>query len=321
MISEFDLITKYFTRPAKNADLGVGDDCALLRQQADFQTAISTDMLVSGTHFFPDTDPEQLGHKSLAVNLSDLAAMGATPVAFTLAISMQQSDENWIRPFSQGMLALADKHQCELIGGDTTRGPLNICITVFGQIPTGQSLRRDAAQAGDDIWISGTIGDARLALAHMRNELTLPESDFQKVLPRMQKPTPRVELGTALRGIAHSALDLSDGLLGDLSHILDASNVGASLNTDAMPISDILAQQDERWKLQCTLGGGDDYELCFTAPENNRDLILEAGKKAGVPVTRVGKIEAESGIRLYNAAGPLDRGSIRSFDHFASQKK
>lgn len=321
MISEFDLITKYFTRPAKNAYLGVGDDCALLKQKTGFQTAISTDMLVSGTHFFPDTDPEQLGHKSLAVNLSDLAAMGATPVAFTLAISMEKSDEDWIRPFSQGMLALADKHQCELIGGDTTRGPLNICITVFGEIPAGQSLRRDAAKVGDDIWISGTIGDARLALGHMRNELTLTDEEFQLVIPRMQKPTPRVELGSALRNIGHAALDLSDGLLGDLSHILDASHVGASINTDSLPISETLAKQTERWKLQCTLGGGDDYELCFTAPEANREAVLEAGRKAGVAVTRVGKIEAETGIRLFNAAGPLDRGNIRSFDHFASQKK
>ncbi len=321
MISEFDLITKYFTRPAKRADLGVGDDCALIRQKTGFQTAISTDMLVSGTHFFPDTDPEQLGHKSLAVNLSDLAAMGATPVAFTLAVSMPQSDEAWIRPFSQGMLALADKHQCELIGGDTTRGPLNICITVFGEIPTGQSLRRDAAMAGDDIWISGTIGDARLALGHMRHELTLTDEAFQRVIPRMQKPTPRVELGTTLRNIAHAALDLSDGLLGDLTHILDASHVGASINTDLLPMSETLAKQDERWQLQCTLGGGDDYELCFTAPESHQEAVLDAARKAGVAVTRIGKIETSAGIRLFNATGPLDQGSIRSFDHFASQKK
>ncbi len=321
MISEFDLIAKYFTRPVSKADLGVGDDCALLRQTDGMQTAISTDMLVSGTHFFPDTDPEQLGHKALAVNLSDLAAMGATPAAFTLAVSMQTSDEAWIAPFAKGILALADKHQCELIGGDTTRGPLNICITVFGQIPTGQALRRDGARIGDDIWVSGTLGDARLALAHMRQELILPENQFRQILPRMQKPTPRVELGIALRNIVHAALDLSDGLLGDLSHILDASHVGASLNTDALPISDTLKHQDEKWRLQCTLGGGDDYELCFTAPETKRTLVLEAAQQAGVPVTCIGKIEQEAGIRLFNAAGPLDRIGIRSFDHFASPKK
>ena len=321
MISEFDLIAKYFTRPAVKADLGVGDDCALLRQTTGMQTAISTDMLVSGTHFFPDTDPEQLGHKTLAVNLSDLAAMGATPTACTLAIAMQEPNEPWIAAFAKGILALADQHQCELIGGDTTRGPLNICITVFGQIPTGQALRRDGAKAGDDIWISGTIGDARLALAHMRQELTLPDKQFHQVLPRMQKPTPRVELGIALRNIAHAALDLSDGLLGDLTHILDASHVGASLNTDDFPISSILQQQNEKWRLQCTLGGGDDYELCFTAPPEKRKQVQEAAKQAGVPVTRVGSIEPQSGIRLFNSAGPMNHTGIRSFDHFASLQK
>lgn len=321
MISEFDLITKYFTRPTFKADLGVGDDCALLKQTANLQTAISTDMLVSGTHFFPDTDPEQLGHKSLAVNLSDLAAMGATPVAFTLALSLPKSDENWIAPFAKGMLALADKYQCELIGGDTTRGPLNICITIFGQIPVGQSLQRHMAQPNDDIWISGTIGDARLALAHMRKELILPEQVFQQVLPRMQQPMPRVELGTHLRNIAHAALDLSDGLLGDLSHILDASHVGASINTDNLPTSSILAQQSESWRFQCALGGGDDYELCFTAPEEKRALVIDAGIRTGIPVTRIGKIESTPGIRLFNSNGPVNIGNIHSFDHFISSKK
>ena len=321
MISEFDLIAKYFARPVSKADLGAGDDCALLRQTTGLQTAISTDMLVSGTHFFPDTDPEELGHKSLAVNLSDLAAMGAAPVAFTLAVAMPTSNEAWIAPFAKGILALADKHQCELIGGDTTCGPLNICITVFGQIPTGQAIRRDAAKVGDDIWVSGTLGDARLALAHMRKELILPENQFLQVLPRMQKPTPRVELGIALRNIAHAALDLSDGLLGDLTHILDASHAGASLNTDAIPISNILQQQDQVWRLQCTLGGGDDYELCFTAPPEKQEQVLDAARQAGVPVTCIGKIEQQPGIRLSNAAGPLEHTGISSFDHFASLKK
>lgn len=321
MISEFDLIAKYFKRPAARADLGVGDDCALLRQTTGMQTAISTDMLVSGTHFFPDTDPEQLGHKALAVNLSDLAAMGATPTACTLAVAMQAPDESWIAAFAKGILTLADRYQCELIGGDTTRGPLNICITVFGQIPAGQALRRDGAKAGDDIWISGTIGDARLALAHLRQELTLPQDQFQQVLPRLQKPMPRVELGIALRNIAHAALDLSDGLLGDLGHILDASHAGAAINTDDLPISGILRQQDEKWRLQCTLGGGDDYELCFTAPVEKREQVLEAARLSHTPVTRIGSIDPQPGIRLYNAAGPLARTGIHSFDHFATPEK
>ena len=321
MISEFDLIAKYFAKPATKADLGVGDDCALLRQTSGMQMAISTDMLVSGTHFFPDTDPKQLGHKSLAVNLSDLAAMGAQPIACTLAVSMPASDETFIAPFAEGLLALANQHGCELIGGDTTRGPLNICITVFGQIPTGQALRRDAAKPGDEIWVSGTLGDARLALAHMRQELQLEETQFQRVLPRMLKPTPRVELGIALRGIAHAALDLSDGLLGDLTHILGASHVGASINTDWIPMSKVLAMQETSWRYQCTLGGGDDYELCFTAPPEKHDQVIESGKRAGVTVTHIGNIEEETGLKLYNASGTLHQDNIRSFDHFAAQKK
>lgn len=321
MISEFDLIAKYFTKPASRADLGVGDDCALIRQSGNFQTAISTDMLVSGTHFFPDTNPELLGHKALAVNLSDLAAMGALPMAFTLAISLPISNENWIALFAKGLLALADQYQCELIGGDTTRGPLNICITVFGQIPTGQALRRDGAKTGDDIWISGTIGDARLALAHMRQELVLSDNQFRQILPHMQKPAPRVELGIALRQIAHAALDLSDGLLGDLSHILDASHVGASLNIDSLPISNILRQQNVSWQLQCALGGGDDYELCFTASPKSREQVIKTARQIGVPVTLIGRIESQPGIRLFNAAGPLSHTNIRSFDHFVTPKK
>lgn len=321
MISEFDLIAKYFKRPAIKADLGVGDDCALLRQVTGMQTAISTDMLVSGTHFFPDTDPEQLGHKALAVNLSDLAAMGATPTACTLAVAMQEPDEAWIAAFAKGILALADRYQCELIGGDTTRGPLNICITVFGQIPAGQALRRDGAKAGDDIWVSGTLGDARLALAHLRHELTLPEGQFHQVLPRLQKPMPRVGLGIALRNIAHAALDLSDGLLGDLGHILNASHAGAAINTSQLPVSAILQQQDEKWRLQCTIGGGDDYELCFTAPVEKREQVLEAARLSDTPVTRIGSIESQPGIRLYNADGLLVHTGIHSFDHFATPEK
>lgn len=316
MPSEFDLIARYFTKPVKNAALGIGDDCALLLPTQGTKIAISTDMLVSGTHFFPDTDPRQLGHKSLAVNLSDLAAMGATPIAFTLALSLPKADEAWLKPFSEGLFALADLHQCELIGGDTTRGPLNICITVFGQIPFGQAIRRDKAQPGDDIWVSGTIGDARLALAHCMHETVLNDDDFRQVLPRLQMPTPRVTLGIALRNIASAALDLSDGLLGDLSHILDASGVGATLNVDILPISSIVARQPEQLRMVCALGGGDDYELCFTAPVANRNDVLEVSLKSGVPVTRIGYIENELGLRLRNNKGDPVSFSQHSFDHF-----
>ena len=249
MLSEFDLISKYFKKPAVSASLGIGDDCALLVPTPGTQMAISTDMLVSGTHFFPDTDPRQLGHKSLAVNLSDLAAMGARPVAFTLALSLPSPDEPWLKSFSEGLFSMADICRCELIGGDTTRGPLNICITVFGEVPVGQALRRDKAQYGDDIWISGSIGDARLALAHCLEEIELKPEEVKAVVPNLQMPIPRVALGMELRKIAHAALDLSDGLMGDLNHILDASNVGATINVDALPISPVLAKQPRERQL------------------------------------------------------------------------
>lgn len=321
MLSEFDLISKYFKKPDVSASLGIGDDCALLIPTPGTQMAISTDMLVSGTHFFPDTDPRQLGHKSLAVNLSDLAAMGARPVAFTLALSLPSPDENWLKAFSEGLFSLADIFRCELIGGDTTRGPLNICITVFGEIPVGQALRRDKAQYGDDIWISGSIGDARLALAHSLEEIELKPDEFKAVIPHLLMPIPRVALGMELRKIAHAALDLSDGLTGDLNHILEASNVGATINVDALPISPVLAKQPRQRQLHCALSGGDDYELCFTAPVSMRSRILEASTRTGVPVTRIGYIENEKGLRFKNSACECQQLSFTSFDHFSTAKK
>lgn len=234
-MSEFDLIARYFTRPTPRAALGVGDDCALLRPTPGTQLAISCDMLVEGRHFFADVDPAALGHKALAVNLSDLAACGATPVAFTLALALPQADETWLAPFAHGLLALADAHGCELIGGDTTKGPLNICITVFGEVPVvngkSQALLRSGAQVGDDLYVSGTLGDARLALDALRGTIALPADLLAQARQRLERPTPRVALGQALRGVASAALDISDGLLGDLQHILKASGVGATIDT------------------------------------------------------------------------------------------
>ncbi|RZT41121.1 thiamine-phosphate kinase [Cupriavidus agavae] len=317
-LSEFDLIRRFFTRPVRKAALGVGDDCALVEPRPGHQIAISTDMLVSGRHFFPDVPPRALGHKALAVNLSDLAAMGAEPRAFTLALALPDSDPAWLEPFAAGMLALADDHGCELIGGDTTRGPLTISITVFGDVPARHALRRDAARPGDDIWISGTLGDARLALGDCRGEWLLPEPDFSVVRPRMDTPTPRVALGMALRGVAHAALDISDGLIGDLGHILARSSVGAIVDVDALPRSAILSDQPLACQRECVLAGGDDYELCFTAPIGAREAIADISRQLGLPLTRVGSITPEAGLRIVDGTGSPLRYSGLSFDHFAA---
>lgn len=324
MLSEFDLIAQFFTRPlphdqhANRVALGIGDDCALINPSAGMQLAISCDMLVEGRHFFSNADPEKLGHKSLAVNLSDLAAMGAKPLAFTLALALPEANAAWLAPFAQGLFAIADQYDCALIGGDTTKGPLNICITVFGELPAGQALRRAAAQAGDDIWVSGTLGDARLALAAYNNETALDTATLASAATRLHTPTPRVALGLALRGIAHAAIDISDGLIGDLGHILETSRLGATLDVDALPAGPMLEMQLPDIQRRFTLAGGDDYELCFTAAVAQRNAILAAAQAAGTPVTRVGTIEASSGLRLIDATGkPLDL-RLTSFDHFTS---
>jgi thiamine-monophosphate kinase len=331
-MGEFDLIKQYFTRPTPKAVLGVGDDCALLQPNPGMQLAISTDMLVSERHFFADVDPRALGHKALAVNLSDLAACGASPLAFTLALALPQADPAWLAPFSQGLLALADAHGCELIGGDTTKGPLNICITVFGEVTQGQALLRSGAQAGDDIYVSGSVGDANLALAHMQRQSTtpLPPETFAQARLRLEQPTPRLALGMALRGIANAAADISDGLLGDLGHILERSGVGATLDTStalhllaAYPaLAAATAPSDapalQRALLKHVLSGGDDYELVFTAPVAQAAAVQAAARTSQTPVTRIGRIEAQSGLRLIDGNGqPMDL-HLQSFDHFGS---
>jgi thiamine-monophosphate kinase len=323
MLSEFDLIKQYFQRARAghaNTVLGIGDDCALLQPTPGRQMAISSDMLVEGRHFFAGADARMLGHKSLAVNLSDLAAMGAKPTAFTLALALPEANRDWLAGFSAGLFALADAHDCELIGGDTTKGPLTICITVFGELAPGQALRRDAAKVGDDVWISGTLGDARLALAAYWNEHALTTAQLDLAAPRMHLPTPRVALGRALaeQGLAHAALDISDGLIGDLGHILAASKVGATLDADALPAGPVLATRDQALRRRFTVAGGDDYELCFTAPVHQRAAILAAGAASATPVTRVGTIDALPGLRWTDAQGAaLDLG-LRGWDHFTS---
>ena len=319
MLSEFDLIKQYFVRPVPGrATLGIGDDCALLTPAPGMQTAISSDMLVEGRHFFAGEHARRLGHKSLAVNLSDLAAMGARPVAFTLALALPAADRDWLEGFSSGLFALADAHGCELIGGDTTKGPLNICITVFGEVAPSRALRRSAARAGDDIWVSGTLGDARLALAGRLGELELAPEAQAAAGARLYTPTPRVALGMLLagRGLAHAAIDISDGLVGDLGHILEKSHVGATLNADALPAGPVLASQPVALRRAFTAAGGDDYEICFTAPAANRDAIRAAGEACGTPVTRIGRIEDAAGLRWTDAAGAPLALELSSFDHF-----
>jgi thiamine-monophosphate kinase len=332
-MGEFDLIERYFKRPARQAALGVGDDCALLQPRPGTQLAISSDMLVEGRHFLSTVDPFKLGHKALAVNLSDLAACGAQPLAFTLALALPRADEAWLAPFSQGLLALADAHGCELIGGDTTQGPLNICITVFGEVPVvngrSQALLRSGAQPGDDLYVSGSVGDARLALEVFRGTVSVPAPLFDAARLRMEQPTPRVALGLALRGLATSAIDISDGLLGDLGHILKQSGVGATVDTE-VAINLIAAYAystgasgsfdpkitQEQW-LDWALAGGDDYELLFTAPPAARAQVAAAALACQTRVTHIGHISQERGLRLVDGDGQLIPNRYSSFDHFA----
>jgi thiamine-monophosphate kinase len=318
-MGEFDLITRYFKRPATRSPLGVGDDCALLAPAPGMQLAVSSDMLVEGRHFLSTVEPARLGHKALAVNLSDLAACGARPLAFTLALALPGIDEHWLEGFSRGLFALADEHGCELVGGDTTRGPLNICITVFGEVPAGAALLRSGARAGDDIWVSGTLGDARLALEVFRGTIALPADVFAQARMRMEQPTPRVALGQALRGIASSAVDVSDGLVGDLGHILGSSQVGATLDVDAA-VGTVAAAGTTGLGTEmlrtCALSGGDDYELVFTAPPSARAAVEQAGKDSATRVTRIGRIEADAGLRIVDASGAQVAQRFGSFDHF-----
>jgi len=334
-LGEFDLIWRFFKAGSESMAqtqtdqvlLGIGDDCALLQPDAAQNLAVTSDMLVEGRHFFAGANPEWLGHKALAVNLSDLAAMGAKPVGFTLALALPDANADWLAQFSQGLFRLAQQWQCPLIGGDTTQGPLTICITALGHVPSSTAIKRSGAKVGDDIWVSGTLGDARLALGALRNEWSLNPSGLEAVLPRMHEPEPRIALGMQLRGVASSALDVSDGLLGDLRHILKASQVNAEVLIDQLPTSPTLAEQTQDLRRQCAANGGDDYELCFTAPKNKRTEI-ESLSTALLPLTRIGSITsianaAESELILRAANGNVlttaeSMQLMQSFDHFKS---
>ena len=318
MPSEFDLIARFFTRPTPGAVLGVGDDCALLAPTPGMQLAVSSDMLLEGRHFSPQDSPAGIGHKSLAVNLSDLAAMGALPRWATLSIALPGVDEDWLQAFARGFFRIADVHGIELVGGDTTRGALSIAITVIGEVPPGRALQRNSVQAGDEVWVSGQLGSAALALAYRQGRLFMEQIDAAKVLPALYLPQPRVVLGIALRGIAHSAIDISDGLLSDLGHILHASQLGATLEFARVPVAAVTQNYLENPVAQeCVLAGGDDYELCFTAPIDRHDAVLAAGVKAGVTVSCIGRITAQAGLQVLDAQGEPMMIDKTGYDHFA----
>lgn len=327
-MGEFDLIKRFFTRDASAQSpqpaavvLGIGDDCAVLRPTLGTQWCVSSDMLVEGRHFLSTVAPERLGHKALAVNLSDLAACGATPRTFTLALALPRADEAFLAGFARGLFALADAHGIALVGGDTTAGPLNICITVMGEVPAGTALLRSGAKAGDELYVSGSLGDARLALEAFRGTVQLSGEDFAIARRAMEQPQPRLALGQALRGVATSAIDVSDGFVGDLGHVLARSGLGAVVEADALPRGAALSRQPLALQRLCTLAGGDDYELIFSAPPSAREAVLAAAAASGTAVTRVGRLEAVHGLRLQDAQGqvlPADAVPA-SFDHFKSQ--
>jgi thiamine-monophosphate kinase len=316
--SEFDLIARYFAKPTPQAILGPGDDCALLAPSAGMELAITTDMLVAGVHFLPDTDPQQLGWKTLAVNLSDLAAMGAKPRWALLAGSLPDADEQWIAAFAAGLFACAKRYGVDLVGGDTTRGPLNLCITALGEVPAGKALRRDGAQAGDDLWVSGQPGLAALGLAQLQGRAQLPAALATRCISVLQRPLPRIDLGLALQnsGLAHAAIDVSDGLLADLGHILERSGVAAEVFGTQLPY--LPTGADPVLARQCQLGGGDDYELAFAAAPAKRLELAELAARLDLPLWRFGRIVAGTAgaLSLLDENGeplPFDR---KGFDHF-----
>jgi thiamine-monophosphate kinase len=321
MPAEFDLIRRYFTHAAPRTALGIGDDAALIHAGKGQLLAVAADMLVAGRHFFRDVDAESVGHKALAVNLSDMAAMGATPRWATMGIAMPKADARWVAGFSKGFMALARKHGVDLIGGDTTRGPLNICVQIIGEVPARQALRRDGAKAGDDIWVSGTLGDAALAVAAKTKRIKLKPAELKRAQQRLDRPQPRIALGLALRGVARSAIDVSDGLVADLGHICERSKVAAVVALERLPLSPLLRRYRHVPAAQTALlGGGDDYELCFTAPPAKRAAVGRAAAKARTRVTCIGRvIRAPAGacsVAVVDGDGLPLAPARRGFDHF-----
>ena len=329
MPGEFALIDKYFARPTPSAVLGPGDDCALVQPTPGMQLAVTTDMLVAGTHFLPDTDPKNLGWKALAVNLSDLAAMGATPRWVTLAGALPSADESWIAAFAEGFFACAAAYGVDVIGGDTTRGPLNLCITAMGEIVPGAALRRDGAQVGDLIWVSGRPGLAALGLAHLQGRATLPAPWQRLCVAALEKPRPRVALGQRLLGIASAAIDVSDGLLADLGHICERSGCAASVRLVQLPhLRDLTGSGDtydadlRRIALDCQLAGGDDYELCFTAPGRHSLAIAQIAAELELPLWCIGEIvasEKAGAVTVFDPDGKAIDFGHKGYEHFGAE--
>ena len=319
MTSEFDLIRRYFSRPAPHTVLGGGDDCALVRPAAGMLLAVSTDTLVSDVHFFADADPALLGWKSLAVNLSDLAAMGAQPRWATLALTLPAVDESWLAAYADGLYRCAQAYGISLVGGDTTRGKLSLTLTVIGEVPPDSALRRDGAQVGDTVWVSGNPGDAAFALAALQGRIEIDSAKRSVLEARLHTPVPRVALGLALRRLAHSAIDVSDGLLADLGHILVRSECGAVLDYAQLPLSPIVRELTQHPLFdRCVLAGGDDYELCFTAAADAEAEILAIGAGLDVRLTAIGRIVAAPGLQLLDAEGRIMPAAVKGYEHFAS---
>jgi thiamine-monophosphate kinase len=321
-MTEFELIRTFFARQdvaRPDVVAGIGDDAALLQPPAGQQLAVTSDLLVSGVHFLPDADPYSLGHKALAVNLSDLAAMGAEPAWFMLNLALPKADANWLQPFCRGMFQLAREHNVQLVGGDTSRGPLAIAIEAHGFVPPGAALKRSGAKAGDRIYVTGTLGDAALALRQRLGGIRLPENDMAAIAVRLDRPVPRVREGLMLRGIAHSAIDISDGLLADLGHILEMSRVGARISLDKIPVSSVCGAHIHETGWDLVLANGDDYELCFTVPEKHVAALDKLRPACGFH--QIGVIEAEPGLRIVDAAGKPYQPRQSGHDHFAEDKK
>lgn len=318
MTSEFDVIARYFSRPAQHTAVGVGDDAALLACDPAQQLAVSTDSLVEGTHFFADADPYFLGRKVLAVNLSDMAACGAQPRWATLALTLPYVDPLWLERFSAGFFAMADAYAIDLIGGDTTRGPKSATVTILGTVSDSAFIARSGARANDDVWISGTLGDAALGLAAHEKKALLSDAALSQCLARLNNPEPRVELGLRLRGIATSAIDLSDGLVSDARHIAQASGAALRIEFERLPRSQAIRQLvDPNLANQCVLAGGDDYELLFTAAPDHREALASLSRELNLTLTRVGQVDSGSGVRICDASGADVEIEHAGYDHFA----